>query len=66
MGGRPNTNGRLIEDQWEVSRTPTEHQWETNGREPKGNGRAMGEKSGKMSRKRKNVKEKCALGNGNL
>jgi hypothetical protein len=47
MGGQPNTN-----------RTLTEHQWETNGRESKGNGRAMGENSGKMSRKRKTVKEK--------
>jgi hypothetical protein len=65
MGGQPKGNGRSvggrsniyrtpIEDQWETNRTPIEHQWETNGRESKGSGSAMGEKSGKMSRKRKN------------
>ena len=57
MGGEPKVDGRSTEHQWEVSRTPTEHQWETNGREPKGNGRAMGDKSGKMSRKGKTAKE---------
>jgi hypothetical protein len=49
MGGQPNTN-----------RTLTEHQWETNGRESKGNGR----KIGKNVKKREDRQRKMSIREG--